>query len=62
MKVLIPTAFVVLLQAGFLFSVAALPEPTVVMPVTVEVAACRAHPGPLAKAPPPAAAPVAPRS
>ena len=58
MKSLIPAALVVVLEAGFLFSIASLPSPAAQIGAEVQVAKA----APAEQAPAPAAAPRASRS
>jgi hypothetical protein len=59
MKSIVPAALAVVLIAGFIASVAALPEPVVTLPVTVELVARRPPAAPAGQSAPTAAAPAA---
>jgi hypothetical protein len=64
MKSIVPAALAVVLIAGFIASVAAPPDPVVILPVTVELAARRSPSAPACRSAPTvvAARPAAPRS
>jgi hypothetical protein len=59
MKSIVPAALAVVLIAGFIASVAALPDPVVTLPVTVELATRRPPSAPGRQSAPTASAPTA---
>jgi hypothetical protein len=63
MKTIVPAALVIVLEAGFLFSIASLPTPPERIQAVVQVASQRAISGAAVKVPAPAKAqPAAPAS